>query len=455
MSDSDIGDLEIEDESDDILSEMIHSEQLSLLRRELAFIKSEYRDIIVAYYIENRSMKQIASSLSIHLDTVKKRLQRARNILKEGMNMAREFGTRSYNPEQITFINNCTAFGSKGQPWSVLTHSLYKNIFLEAYGNPSTAEDLAYELGIALPYIEEELEFLVRETFLIKNGNKYETNFPIISKKAQEDVFAYLMNIVGKVTSLLENLVDEYTTACAAHGIDYYGSFQSYEDAKWTLLLRAFDRLIEKVQFSCERKRTERPDGGRWDIVGYQDAEIKQPSFVGLHGCMDDPDGNAPVYFQQYKFKYRNIEELTPMYLSAKEAQTLLKIVEQTYADCDVKIIEKLIEYGYVRERDGKYEPAIIVFGEDNTEQFTKEESERISALATEIKNLLRSSLEYSHKRSLEDIPESLLKNDNFKEFASSYSYFERGIVFEQAIADGWIKYDENSSKAIGAFMYI
>ena len=95
VSGSDIGDYEIEDESENILDEMIHREEMSLLRRELAFIKSDYRNIVVAYYIENKSIRQIASALSLPENTVKSRLFRAREILKEGMDMAREFGKLS------------------------------------------------------------------------------------------------------------------------------------------------------------------------------------------------------------------------------------------------------------------------------------------------------------------------------------------------------------------------
>ncbi|MBQ4120545.1 MAG: sigma-70 family RNA polymerase sigma factor, partial [Clostridia bacterium] len=95
QSASDIGDYEIEDESENILDEMIHTEQMALLRRELAFIKSDYRNIVVAYYIENKSVRDIASSLSLSTSAVQQRLHRARIILKEGMNMAREFGKRS------------------------------------------------------------------------------------------------------------------------------------------------------------------------------------------------------------------------------------------------------------------------------------------------------------------------------------------------------------------------
>ena len=85
---------------------LIHSEELSLLRRELAFISGDYRDVVVAYYIEDRSVREIARSLGVPEGTVKARLFRARNILKEGMNMAKEFGTRSNRPDEVSFTTN-------------------------------------------------------------------------------------------------------------------------------------------------------------------------------------------------------------------------------------------------------------------------------------------------------------------------------------------------------------
>lgn len=116
VTSSDIGDYEIEDESENILDEMIHTEQMALLRRELVFIKSDYRNIVVAYHIENKSVRDIASSLSLSISAVQQRLHRARIILKEGMNMAREFGVRSYKPEEIGLSCSCDSFGEFGQP---------------------------------------------------------------------------------------------------------------------------------------------------------------------------------------------------------------------------------------------------------------------------------------------------------------------------------------------------
>ena len=155
---SDIGDYEIEDESENILDEMIHAEEMSLLRRELAFIKSDYRNIVVAYYIESKSIRQIASALSLPENTVKSRLFRAREILKEGMNMAREFGKRSYKPEEITYSNICTCPGEHGQPWVLMDPKMNQNIFLACYDNPMTAEELAIEVGVALPYMEDTVK---------------------------------------------------------------------------------------------------------------------------------------------------------------------------------------------------------------------------------------------------------------------------------------------------------
>ena len=188
---SDIGDYEIEDESKNILDEIIHTEQMALLRRELAFIKSDYRNIVVAYYTENKSVRDIASSLSLSISTVQQRLHRARIILKEGMDMAREFGKLSYKPENITFVMNGMV-GKSGEPWNYISRLLCKNILLAAYRNPSTAEELAMEVGVALPYMEEELSTLAEATLMKKNGNQYETNIFIVSAEAQEKIYAEL-----------------------------------------------------------------------------------------------------------------------------------------------------------------------------------------------------------------------------------------------------------------------
>jgi hypothetical protein len=150
--------LELADDSMTLAEEWIHREDLALMRRELAFISSDYRNVVVSFYLEDKSVREIAKSLRLPEGTVKARLFRARKRLKEGMNMAREFGSRSYRPENVNF----TSSGSQpsGLPWSAVQRKIPKNILLEASNNPSTAEELSVALGIALPYMEEEIKIL-------------------------------------------------------------------------------------------------------------------------------------------------------------------------------------------------------------------------------------------------------------------------------------------------------
>ena len=54
-----------------------------------------------------------------------------------------------------------------------------------------TAEELAIEVGVALPYMEDTVKHLTAQTLLVKSGDKYETNFPIISREVQQKIHFY------------------------------------------------------------------------------------------------------------------------------------------------------------------------------------------------------------------------------------------------------------------------
>ncbi len=446
---SDIGDYEIPDEGENVLDEMIHTEQTALLQRELAFIKSDYRNIVVAYYIENKNIREISESLSLPTNTVKSRLLRAREILKEGMDMAREFGVRSYKPEEISFENSCDAFGDYGQPWSILNHKMYKNIFLEAYGNPSTAEELSIELGIALPYMEDELTYLTEQTFLIKRENKYETSFPIIGKDVQEKIWNYNSRLSEKLAGLFENLVDNYSKACETHGIKYYGEYTTYEVAKWVLLMRTFDVLAhEKHEDAFEY--TKRPNNGRWDIVGYQNADIPHIPFVGRH--------SLDTFLSQYKFQYKSVEKKTPPFLCSEESHALAKVIEGEWETCEQHWLDKLVEYGYIKKINCAYEPSIVVFNANTAKKswtsFTDEEKKPITQAVEEIKRMISEAKEFAFNLTSASLPPLLKDNKRLCYFACSSSMISRGLIFMQAIKDGWLQYNEYTSSAVGAYVY-
>ena len=88
----------IADETDAVLDEIIKEEELHLLRRELSLLSKQYRDTTVLYYIQGLSCSEIAEKLKISTEMVKYYLFRARKMIREGMNMERLFGEKSYAP---------------------------------------------------------------------------------------------------------------------------------------------------------------------------------------------------------------------------------------------------------------------------------------------------------------------------------------------------------------------
>ena len=139
---------------------------------------------------------------------------------------AREFGKYSYNPENISFVMNGMV-GKNREPWNYISRSLCKNILLAAYRNPATAEELAMEVGVALPYMEEELSSLVDATLMKKIGNKYETNFFIVSADAQEKIYSAdtdqdKLNAIKEYNSEVKAAADEAEKRGQDYMSDYF-----------------------------------------------------------------------------------------------------------------------------------------------------------------------------------------------------------------------------------------
>ena len=462
MRSFDSGDHELEDDSENRLDEMIRAEQLAILRRELAFIRNDYRNVIVAYYIENKSVREIASELSLPANTAKSRLLRARQILMEGMDMAREFGKRSYNPEEITYSNICTQPGKLGQPWTLMEPKLNQNIFLACYDNPMTVEELAIELGVALPYMEDTVSHLTAQTLLAKNGGKYETGFPIISREAQEKIHLYYEVVMPRLISLITEDTDRLMAQYAAAGLCYYGGYQSYEEAKWTLLPNFYKSLYSLVPSSPKITlgNTKRPDNGVWDVVGFEKCDFTHDS-VGFH-CQYDG-------FVHYRFAYSGIQNRTPANLSSEEAHELRLLVDNK-KNKNLSILDRLVRYGYVEKKDNVYIPRVAVLRKSTAEAFIKFcEKQNFSAEFVEHAKA-RQKLHEDIFKIIEEVnftvrgilcaelPACIQNNgetvDALLESLCTTSH-TLGYIVKYALLDGWLKYDENTSPAIGAFFNI
>ncbi|MBP3352391.1 MAG: sigma-70 family RNA polymerase sigma factor [Lachnospiraceae bacterium] len=459
---ADIADYEISDENADILEKVIHSEQLARLREELAFISGDYRDIIVAFYIEDRSVRDIAEGLSLSQDTVKQRLHRARKILKEGMNMAREFGRLSFRPENITFTTN-GIFGENKEPWNFISRSLCKNIMLAAYRTPSTAEELSIEVGVALPYMEEELASLVDSTLMKKNDNRYETNFFIVSAHAQEKINAHRQDILPELTKALSEVLDAKLNWRNEENPRWNEGYQSVEDMKWALLMNEVDRVCWNItsSYGIDKKAderlgswgfTRRPNGGEWDIMGLEEYQGERTARVALNGCVSNPQEKElqDIPFREYLFE--GIKDQTN--LTYADGKALMDIANGSSEKVDEVILHRLEEKGYIRKVANGYEPTFLVVKKENAKELPAEEAAKVEQLYEKAKEIAERHYMYCREQICKEIP-TFLKDDAYQiEQACNAIFDMRGGVLEEAIHQGYLSYEEErDNRMLGVYL--
>lgn len=354
VSGSDVGELEIEDKTVNLEEALMRDEQLRLLRRELSFISSEYRNIVVAYYVQNRKISDIALSLGLPEGTVTSKLYRARQTLKEGMNMARTFGKKSYYPEAISF---CVSGNQpSGLPLSAVRRKIPVNILCEAHNNPCTMQELALELGIAVPYMEEEVELLVKAELLKKlDHGKYLTSFFIAPKECQSEINEIVCRFAKQHADTYWQLAEkalEKATELGVEAGDYNG-----DDSK---MFFAFylEQKTENAVFSDNLfSKYERTDGGNWGLIGLeQGSSCRLPSAVfgnngnGWNGlCWD---GYQALPGDAVFGKRRYSKDVPNVHLNV----TLKEIAEGShpagFSEAERENLQRLIEGGFCIMRD-------------------------------------------------------------------------------------------------------
>ena len=161
------------------------SEQIYALRRELSLLSEAHRKVTVAYYMQGKSCSEIASEEGISVEMVKYHLFKTRRLLKEGIGMERKIGEKAYNPGvlHLDFWGDRNFYSKDPR----LNRKLPGAILLAAYYAPMTDSELSLELGVSMPYLEEELDYLVKAGLLLLRGGKYSTNIVILTEEFERE----------------------------------------------------------------------------------------------------------------------------------------------------------------------------------------------------------------------------------------------------------------------------
>lgn len=179
-------------------------DEIKQLRREVAFLTEKRRQIVYRFYYENKPISVISREMEIPKGTVKWHLNKARIELKEGLSMERKIGNLGLSPITATGFGHSGNPGTNGGPEFYIGDKLNLNIVYSVYHSPKTKEEIAEELGLTLVYLEDKINFLEGNGFLVKTTrSRYTTYVKFDAKKQSLELHENKLKIQLQIAEIL------------------------------------------------------------------------------------------------------------------------------------------------------------------------------------------------------------------------------------------------------------
>ena len=176
--------------------------QLKRIYRQISFLTKAYRDVMVSFYLDGLSVKDIASIYGAKETTIKQRLFSARNLIRQELDEKGtgkvEMSDKEKKPvafQKIDYEIWGTGNPRAGDPRDVCFRQLSKQVVWLCRNKPRTAKDISEELHLPMLYAEEELEIQANGTNgsygLLKKlpDGRYINNFVLLDTKEMEELW--------------------------------------------------------------------------------------------------------------------------------------------------------------------------------------------------------------------------------------------------------------------------
>lgn len=338
---------------------LIESEQLQLLRRELSLLSKQYRESTVKYYIYGKSCSEISAELNISEEMVKYYLFKTRKILKEGIGMAREFGEKSYNPS--VFRVDFWGSGNNSEYLEIFSRKLPGNIVLSAYDKPVSVTELSVELGVAAPYLEDELAILERHELIKKTGGKYQTNIIIFTDAFEKSALKKFVPVYEKAAIEFNRQLEE--TLSKLKNLAFLGSDYDAMRLKWTFANMAVCHALMRSDRILKDKFGDFPllSNGSYGFVYGYDNDYENGLFKGIYMYNGNVENNAWVSVVNYCI-IKRCQELS--FRNEKSFSAMTDAVLGKEADENNEEIVRMIDEGVISSDSGRLFANFPVFTE-------------------------------------------------------------------------------------------
>lgn len=352
--------------------DMIHKQDISLLRRELALLSKTYREVMIGHYIRQERCDEIAHRLGISETNVKQYLFEGRKRVKKGMDMQREYGVYSYAPEKFSF--NFWGDNSSGY-WELFERRLPGSIMLSTFDSPKTIEELSTDVGVAVPYLEEDIAKLEELKLLIKKGNKYHCGLVIYDKAFTDSVRDAARATVKENIELIKAAVEK------GKGILPETDYRCYADDEntrgWFILVLIFWEAVQQSESKMKTQLT-------FPLLG----NGHNGYVMGLRG--ENKLAMSGIY-GNYALEKGNLRALNYNVLSDKVVNPFERGAREVFLACEARrgetaqleTLTEMLEKKIVHIEDGKICPNFAEISDANYGVIMDKLAPEINAVAT------------------------------------------------------------------------
>lgn len=224
----------------DPFAQLEADEDLRLLRRELTLLTRRCREAAVRYYVRGMKVAQIAQDMAVSQSMVKYLLFKARNTIREGMDMERIYGEQSYHPRRL----DLRYWGEGPNHYYGMAGTLLRqNILFACYHDALTAEQIALAVGVGLPYMEEDLAALHEVGLLKKDGaGRYRTDIVIFTADFAREAAQRIAPDCRRIADAVKGCVEAQEQAVRALG--FTGCGMNGAALRWQMTALLLHRAV-------------------------------------------------------------------------------------------------------------------------------------------------------------------------------------------------------------------
>lgn len=324
-------------------------EDIALLRRELTLLSRRYREAAVMYYVRGLKTSQIAAALDISQSMVKYLLFKARIKLKEGMEMERNYGVQSYQPRSLSL----RYWGEGPNHYYNAADTLVRqNILFACYNDALTAEEIALEIGVGLPYMESDLRALTEVDLLRCKNDRYRTNIIIFT----EDFIREAQQLIAPDALAIAERVQRCITAqeSAIRALGFTGSGMNATAFTWQMSTLLLSQAV--INIAGDKACPELPLD-KWSVPCLCWAVEDQPNrpaddFCFGHSGMENTRGDR-VQCMDFPIVGPMVHHTICHWNKANLFLDIVRGKAGALSENDAAIAAELVKKGYVLQKDG------------------------------------------------------------------------------------------------------